>query len=41
MGEERLTGLVLLSLHRERSIDKESVLNEYATSASRRSDFVL
>ena len=41
MGEERLTGLALLAIHHARSIDKQDVLNEYATSANRRSEFVL
>ena len=41
MGEQRLTSLALLSVHRDRPVDKDSVLNEYAVSSNRRSDFLL
>ena len=40
MGEQRLTGLALLTIHQERSTDKDSVLKEYASSLNR-SDFIL
>ena len=35
MGEHRLIGLALLTIHRKRSIDNNSVLNECATSSNR------
>ena len=41
MGEQRLTRLALLSVHQDRPVDKDSVLNEYAVSSNRRSDFLL
>ena len=41
MGEQRLTGLALLLIYRERSSDKDSVVNVHATSSNRRSDFIL
>ena len=41
MGDQRLTSLALLSVHRDRPVDKDSVLNEYAISSNRRSDFLL
>ena len=41
MGEQRLTSLALLSVHRDRPVDKDSVLNEYSASSNRRSDFLL
>ena len=40
MGEQRLTGLGLLSIHREQSTDKDSVLNKYTSSSNRRSDVI-
>ena len=33
-GEQRLTNLTLLSIYLERSIDKDSVLNEYAATSN-------
>lgn len=41
MGEERLTGLALLAIHKSRPIDKDDVLNAYAASANRRAEFIL
>ena len=32
MGEQRLTSLALLSVHQDRPVDKDSVLNEYSVS---------
>ena len=40
MGEQRLTSLALLSVHLDQPVDKDSVLNEYAVSSNRRSDFL-
>ena len=34
MGEQRLAGLALLSIHRKQSVVKDRVLNEYATSSN-------
>ena len=41
MGEQRLTSLALLSVLRDRPVDKDSVLNEYSVSSNGRSDFLL
>ena len=41
MREQRLNRLALLSVHRDRPVDKDSVLNEYAVSSNRKSDFLL
>ena len=41
MGEQRLTSLALLSVHRDRPVDKGSVLYKYSVRSSRRSDFLL
>ena len=41
MAEQRLTSLALLSVHRDRPVEKDSVLNEYTASSNRRSDFLL
>ena len=40
MSEQRLTGLAVLPIHLERSIDKDTVLKEYALT-SNGSDFIL
>ena len=42
-AEQRLTGLALQPIHRERSVDKESGLNIYiyAASACERSHFIV
>ena len=41
MGEQRLTSLALLSVHRDRPVDKDSVRNEYAVSSNVRFDSIL
>ena len=40
-GEERLTGLALLSVHRDVAIDTDTVIDMFATQKTRRIDFVL
>ena len=41
IGNERMTGLALLSIHKDRQIDKEKIMNDFVASSKRRSDFVL
>jgi len=41
IGNERMTGLALLSLHKDRQIDREKIMNDFDASSNRRSDFVL
>jgi len=41
IGDERMTGLALLSIHKDRQIDREKNMNDFVTSSNRRSDFVL
>jgi len=41
IGNERMTGLALLSIHRDRHIDREKTMNDFVASSNRRSDFVL
>nr|CAI5831362.1 unnamed protein product [Callosobruchus analis] len=41
MGQERLTGLALLSTHRDINIDINNIINQFAKSGNRRLPFVL
>ena len=41
IGNERMTGLALLSIHTDRQIDKEKIMNDFVASSNRRSVFVL
>ena len=41
IGNERMTGLALLSIHKNRQIDREKIMNDFVASSNRRSDFVL
>ena len=41
IGNKRMTGLALLSIHKDRQIDKEKIMNDFAASSNRRSDFML
>jgi len=41
MGEERLTGLALLNVHRDISVSVDNVIDRFAKSQTRRLDFVL
>jgi len=41
IGNERMTGLALLSIHKDRQIDRETIMNDFLASSNRRSDFVL
>ena len=41
IGNERMTGLALLSTHKDRQIDREKIMNDFVASGNRRSDFVL
>jgi len=41
IGNERMTGLALLSIHEDRQIDREKIVNDFVASSNRRSDFVL
>jgi len=41
IGNERMTGLALLSMHKDRQIDREKIMNDFVASSNRRSDFVL
>jgi len=41
IGNERMTGLALLSIHKDRQIDREKIMNDFVASSNRRSDFVL
>jgi len=36
-----MTGLALLSIHKDRQIDREEIMNDFVASSNRRSDFVL
>jgi len=38
---ERMTGLALLSIHKDRQIDREKIMNDFVASSNRRSDFLL
>ena len=41
IGNERMTGLALLSIHRYRQINIEKIMNDFVASSTRRCDFVL
>jgi len=41
IGKERITGLALLFVYKDRQIDRENVMNGFVASSNRRSDFVL
>jgi len=41
IGNEGMTGLALLSIHKDRQIDREKIMNDFVASSNRRSDFVL
>ena len=41
IGNERMTGVALLSIHKDCQIDKEKIMNDFVASSNRRSDFVL
>ena len=41
IGNKRMTGLALLSIHKDRQIDREKIMNDFVASSNRRSDFVL
>ena len=41
IGNERVTGLALLSIHKDRQIDREKIMNDFVARSNRRSDFVL
>jgi len=41
IGNERMTELALLSIHKNRQIDREKFMNDFVASSNRRSDFVL
>jgi len=41
IGNERMAGLALLSIHKDRQIDREKIMNAFVASSNRRSDFVL
>ena len=41
IGKERMTGLALLSIHKDHQIDREKIMNDFVASSNRRSDFVL
>jgi len=41
IGNERMTGLALLSIHKDRQIDRDKIMNDFVASSNRRSDFVL
>jgi len=38
---ERMTGLARLSIHKDRQINREKIMNDFVASSNRRSDFVL
>jgi len=40
-GNGRMTGLALLSIHKDRQIDREKIMNDFVASSNRRTDFVL
>jgi len=37
IGNERMTGLTLLSIHKDRQIDREKIMNDFVASSDRRS----
>jgi len=40
IGNERMTGLALLSIFKDRQVDREKIINDFVASSNRRSDFV-
>ena len=41
IGNERMAGLALLSIYKDRQIDREKIMNDFVASSNRRSGFVL
>jgi len=41
IGNERMIGLALLSMHKDRQIDREKIMNDFVASSNRRSDFLI
>ena len=41
IGNERMAGLALLSIHKDRQIAREKIMNDFVASSNHRSDFVL
>jgi len=41
IGNERMTGLALLSIDKDHQIDREKIMNDFVASSNRRSNFVL
>jgi len=41
IGNARMTGLALLSIHKDRQIDREKIKNDFVACSNRRSDFML
>ena len=41
IGNEQMTGLALLSIHKDRQIDRKKIMNDFVASGNPRSDFVL
>jgi len=41
IGNERMTGLALLSIRKDRQIDREKIMNDFFVNSNRRSDFLL
>jgi len=41
IGNERMTELALLSIHKDRQSDREKIMNDFVASSNRRSDIVL
>jgi len=39
IGNERMTGLALLFIHKDRQIDREKIMNDFVASSNRRSGF--
>ena len=36
-----MIGLALLSMHKDRQIDRENIMNDFVASSNRRSDFLI
>lgn len=41
MGNERLTGLALLNIHREIDVDIDNIINRFARIGNRKLEFIL
>ena len=41
IGNERMTGLALLSIRKDLQIDREKIMNDFVASSNRRFHFVL